>query len=166
MERREFIGSSAMMTLGLAVTGLGGSVAMAAESEKSASNPLFVSKEAALKYLPEFAAVASTCSLRGELCTQHCQLRLAEADTKFTNCLIASSQMLILCGAVGKLAAHKSVRLIETLDSCAAACKACKTAGEEHKAHWAHGLHMECKACAEQCDAMIAAITKLRGLLA
>jgi hypothetical protein len=45
----------------------------------------------------------------------------------------------------------------EQLAATIAAAKACSTACHEHESHWAMGMHLECKACAEACDALVTA---------
>jgi Cys-rich four helix bundle protein (predicted Tat secretion target) len=164
VERREFIENAALLTVGLAAAGAAS--AQATEASIVKASPLLLQKSETVKALPHFAETATACVGSGQLCEQHCQEQLANGATEFSACSIAVGQMVVLCSAVGKLAAMKSVRLSEVLDACANACKACKDACEEHKAHWKKGMHLECKACAEHCEKMIAAVAKLKALLA
>jgi Cys-rich four helix bundle protein (predicted Tat secretion target) len=161
MERRQFFENAALF--GLAAT-VGPAIAKATEMGAKAS-PLLLTATEGLRMLPKFAEMASACATKGDICVQHCEEQLAGGATEFAGCSIASSQMAIICGAVAKLAAQKSVRLSEMLDVCGSACKACKDACEEHKAHWKHGMHLECKACAEHCDGLIAEVAKLKAAL-
>jgi Cys-rich four helix bundle protein (predicted Tat secretion target) len=165
MERREFIGSAGLFAAGLAASTVPS--ALAGETPKASSpSPLLLQNPAVLKMLPHFAETSEACETKASICAQYCEEQMAKGNTDMSNCLVAARQMVVLCDAVTKLITMKSVRLSETLDACASACKSCKDACEEHKAHWKQGMHLECKACAEQCDKMLAEITKLKSALA
>jgi Cys-rich four helix bundle protein (predicted Tat secretion target) len=166
MERRQFVGQIGILGAALAASTVRSVRAEAPAAKSAAPSALLVKSPAVLKMLPSFAEVSSTCTLKGDLCVQMCEEQLAQGNAEFVNCLISVSQMVVICGAVTKLATMKSVRLSETLDACLAACKACKESCEEHKAHWKHGMHLECKVCAENCDKMITAVNKLKAALA
>jgi Cys-rich four helix bundle protein (predicted Tat secretion target) len=166
MERRQFVSQMGILAAGLAATTVKSARAQAPTVKSAAPSPLLLKSSTVIKMLPAFAEVASTCTLKGDLCIQMCEEQLTEGNAEFANCLVSASQMVVICGAVTKLATLKSVRLNETLEACLAACKSCKEACEEHKAHWKHGMHLECKACAESCDKMITAVNKLKAALA
>lgn len=163
MKRRQFLENAAIVTLGLTAT----QIARAESTEKiqAKPNPLLLQSTEIVKALPHFAESVALCALKGELCVQFCEEELAKGAVEFSNCSIASNQMVVVCEMVAKLASMKSVRLSETLDVCSNACKACKESCEEHKAHWQHGMHLECKVCAEHCDKLIAEVAKLKALL-
>jgi Cys-rich four helix bundle protein (predicted Tat secretion target) len=165
MERRQFIENAAIVTAGLAATALRTPTANAADVSKTKVSPLLIRTPDALGPLQKFAEAASNCALKGDFCVEYCEEQLATGAIEFSSCLVASTQMTVVCGTVAKLAALKSVRLSETLDACAAACKACKEACEEHKPHWQHGMHLECKACFEHCENMMTEVSKLKAVL-
>jgi len=169
MERRRFIETAALFTAGLVASSAKATTIESASegiSAKATPSALIFLAPGVVKVLPSFAETAVHCALSGELCVQHCSDELAKGEVVFSNCLVASSQMVVVCELVSKLAALKSIRLSETLDACAAACKACKEACDEHKSHWSHGMHLECKACSEHCEKMITEISKLKIALA
>ncbi|HFC6395117.1 four-helix bundle copper-binding protein [Neisseria bacilliformis] len=138
MNRRQFIGSTAAVSLAAAA-----SLAKAHDhAGHSHAAPATVNSYEAAR------AAAGHCVAAGQVCLAHCIALLNKGDTSMKDCSVAANQMLALCGALQNLAAQRS-RLTPALAKvCAEACKQCAAACKEHAAH-----HAECKACYESCTA-------------
>ena len=146
MNRRQFIGSTAAVSLAAAA-----SLAKAHDhhahhhAAPAATNPYEAARLA-----------AGHCVAAGQVCLAHCISLLNQGDTSMKNCSVAANQMLALCGTLQNLAAQQS-RLTPALAKvCIEACKQCAAACKEHAAH-----HAECKACYESCTACIKECEKI-----
>ncbi len=165
MMRRNFIENTAVAALGLAAGTLGVTTAFGKDNPgASTANGLLIQDPAILKKLPSFVATLHKCLEKGEACFQHCQEELSGGAREFARCSAAVGQMVVLCDATSRLAAMKASELGSVLDTCLRVCQNCKDACDEHKPHWQHGMHLECKACSEECARVIAEGTELAKL--
>ena len=146
MNRRQFIGGTAAISLAAATTLAN---AHGHGSHSHAANSTDNAYEAARK-------AAGHCVAAGQVCLAHCITLLSKGDTSMKDCAAAANQMLALCGAMQNLAAQNS-RLTPSLAKvCIEACKQCAAACKEHAGH-----HAECKACYESCLACIKECEKI-----
>jgi len=149
MNRRQFIGGTAAISLAAATTLANAHGNHDHGSHSHAANSTDNAYEAARK-------AAGHCVSAGQVCLTHCITLLSKGDTSMKDCAVAVNQMLALCGAIQNLAAQNS-RLTPALAKvCVEACKQCAQACKAHAAH-----HAECKACYESCLNCIQACEKI-----
>ena len=149
MNRRQFIGGTAAISLAAATTLANAHGNHDHGSHSHAVNSTDNAYEAARK-------AAGHCVSAGQVCLTHCITLLSKGDTSMKDCAAAVNQMLALCGAMQNLAAQNS-RLTPSLAKvCIEACKQCAAACQKHAAH-----HAECKACYESCLNCIQACEKI-----
>ena len=149
MNRRQFIGSTAAISLAAATTLANAHGHHDHGSHSHAANSTDNAYEAARK-------AAGYCVAAGQVCLTHCITLLSKGDTSMKDCAAAVNQMLALCGAMQNLAAQNS-RLTPSLAKvCIEACKQCAAACQKHAAH-----HAECKACYESCTDCIKECEKI-----
>lgn len=149
MNRRQFIGGTAAISLAAATTLANAHGHHDHGSHSHAANSTDNAYEAARK-------AAGRCVAAGQVCLTHCITLLSKGDTSMKDCAAAVNQMLALCGAMQNLAAQNS-RLTPSLAKvCIEACKQCAAACQKHAAH-----HAECKACYESCTDCIKECEKI-----
>lgn len=149
MNRRQFIGGTAAISLAAATTLANAHGHHDHGSHSHAANSTDNAYEAARK-------TAGHCVAAGQVCLTHCITLLSKGDTSMKDCAAAVNQMLALCGAMQNLAAQNS-RLTPSLAKvCIEACKQCAAACQKHAAH-----HAECKACYESCTDCIKECEKI-----
>ena len=149
MNRRQFIGGTAAISLAAATTLAKAHGHHEHGSHSHAANSTDNAYEAARK-------AAGHCVAAGQVCLAHCITLLSKGDTSMKDCAAAANQMLALCGAMQNLAAQNS-RLTPSLAKvCIEACKQCAAACQKHAAH-----HAECKACYESCTDCIKECEKI-----
>lgn len=149
MNRRQFIGGTAAISLAAATTLDNAHGNHDHGSHSHAANSTDNAYEAARK-------AAGHCVSAGQVCLTHCITLLSKGDTSMKDCAAAVNQMLALCGAMQNLAAQNS-RLAPSLAKvCIEACKQCAAACQKHAAH-----HAECKACYESCTDCIKECEKI-----
>ena len=149
MNRRQFIGGTAAISLAAATTLANAHGHHDHGSHSHAANSTDNAYEAARK-------AAGHCVAAGQVCLAHCITLLSKGDTSMKDCAAAANQMLALCGAMQNLAAQNS-RLTPSLAKvCIEACKQCAAACQKHTAH-----HAECKACYESCTDCIKECEKI-----
>ena len=149
MNRRQFIGGTAAISLAAATTLANAHGNHDHGSHSHAANSTDNAYEAARK-------AAGHCVSAGQVCLTHCITLLSKGDTSMKDCAAAVNQMLALCGAMQNLAAQNS-RLTPSLAKvCIEACKQCAAACQKHAVH-----HAECKACYESCTDCIKECEKI-----
>ena len=149
MNRRQFIGGTAAISLAAATTLANAHGHHDHGSHSHAAHSTDNAYEAARK-------AAGHCVAAGQVCLAHCITLLGKGDTSMKDCAAAANQMLALCGAMQNLAAQNS-RLTPSLAKvCIEACKQCAAACQKHAAH-----HAECKACYESCTDCIKECEKI-----
>ena len=142
MNRRQFIGGTAAISLAAATTLANAHGNHDHGSHSHAANSTDNAYEAARK-------AAGHCVSAGQVCLTHCITLLSKGDTSMKDCAAAVNQMLALCGAMQNLAPSLAKVCIEACKQCAAAC-------QKHAAH-----HAECKACYESCTDCIKECEKI-----
>ena len=149
MNRRQFIGGTAAISLAAATTLANAHGHHDHGSHSHAAHSANNAYEAARK-------AAGHCVAAGQVCLAHCITLLSKGDTSMKDCAAAVNQMLALGGAMQNLAAQNS-RLVPSLAKvCIEACKQCAAACQKHAAH-----HAECKACYESCTDCIKECEKI-----
>jgi Cys-rich four helix bundle protein (predicted Tat secretion target) len=96
------------------------------------------------------------CVEAGEVCLEHCLAAFRSGDTTLGECATAVADMLPVCQALARLAASGSKRLPAYAAVCIQVCEDCEAACRKHEAH-----HAPCKACAEACARVIAALKQI-----
>jgi Cys-rich four helix bundle protein (predicted Tat secretion target) len=90
---------------------------------------------------------AADCTLKAQICLQHCLVLLGKGDKDLSACAQSASQVAAVCAALEQLAAAEAKRLPEFAKVVMEICKDCE---EECKKT---DKHPECKACGEACAA-------------
>ena len=85
----------------------------------------------------------------------HCLVSFREGDTELANCASKVHEMHAICSAFSYLLASNSEYVHAYAGICEQACSDCEKECLKHKEH------VECKACAEACAAIVDQI-KLR----
>ena len=106
--------------------------------------------------LDAWARAAAECHRAGERCLEHCIRLLGSGNTAMADCARTVHEMLPICAAVGPLAAARSEHARALAAICKATCESCLAACAPHRSH-----HAECAACADACEATIAASNRL-----
>ena len=101
MNRRQFIGGTAAISLAAATTLANAHSNHDHGSHSHAANSTDNAYEAARK-------AAGHCVSAGQVCLTHCITLLSKGDTSMKDCAAAVNQMLALCGAMQNLAAQNS----------------------------------------------------------
>ncbi|MEQ1500974.1 MAG: four-helix bundle copper-binding protein [Myxococcota bacterium] len=158
MDRREFVSGTILAGLALATA------AEAATPAPALPSP-YLAAGGATASIDALAASARACVAAADACIRHCAQELAVGDKEMADCNWAVHAVHATSGATVTLASLRSARLAEMLPATIAAAKACSTACHEHESHWAMGMHLECKACAEACDALVTAAQATQKLL-
>lgn len=94
------------------------------------------------------------CVDKGQRCIAHCLVLFQEGDTSVADCASKVQEMNAICGAFSYLLTANSGHSGEMSKLCLSVCDEC--AKECRK----HDQHHECRACAEACEATVAAIKK------
>lgn len=101
-------------------------------------------------------AATENCISKGRQCLSHCLETFLAGDTTMAECAFAVDQMLAVCNAMARLAAHDSPQLPEMARACIAVCEHCEKECRRHEEH-----QPECRACADACAALIAEAKKV-----
>lgn len=101
------------------------------------------------------AMAAVHCEIAGDSCIAHCIELMAGGDTSMASCARAVRDMLATSGMMSALVSAKSKHLAAAVALWAATCRDCKTECDKHA-----DKHETCKACADACDAALAAAAK------
>lgn len=156
MDRREFVG-------GALIAGLTIAASASAAEPTPAPSPLVL--KAGIAEADALATAARACHAASDGCIRHCAGELAAGNTSMATCNYASHAVNAVSAATATLASLRSVRVADILPATIAAAAACAKACREHEKHFAMGMHLECKACAEACEALVAAAQKADAVL-
>ena len=105
----------------------------------------------------DLVRTAGDCIVTGELCQAHCQVTLAQGDTRLADCSKSVYEMMAGCTALMQLAAVQSESLPAMTRVCIGLLKDCKAACEKH------AKHAVCRACADACEACLEECRKVAG---
>ncbi len=101
---------------------------------------------------PDVLNAANVCLDKGQRCIAHCLVSFTEGDTELADCAMKVQEMQEICDAFSYLLAANSSYVKEYSAICEKVCKDCAKECRKHE------KHIECKACAEACDDIVAAI--------
>jgi Cys-rich four helix bundle protein (predicted Tat secretion target) len=101
---------------------------------------------------PELLGSVNACLDKGQRCIAHCLTSFREGDLSMADCASKVHEMQAICQAFSYLLAANSDYRERYAPLCLAACKDC--AKECRK----HDEHVECRQCAEACEATVKAI--------
>lgn len=153
MDRREFVSAAALVGLVAASKAAGAEPAAAPTSPHQLPSSATSAAEG-------LAAAARACTSAAEACVRHCSTELAAGNKSMADCNYASHATIAVSGAMASLATLRSARVADLFGATVATASACAKACREHEKHFAMGMHLECKACAEACEALVAAVQK------
>ena len=97
-------------------------------------------------------SAANNCLDKGQRCIAHCLVSFTEGDTELADCAMKVHEMQEICSAFSYLLASNSSYVKEYSAICEKVCTDCAKECRKHE------QHHECKACAEACDDIMAAI--------
>jgi len=101
---------------------------------------------------PDVLSAANNCLDKGQRCIAHCLVSFTEGDTELADCAMKVHEMQEICSAFSSLLASNSSYVKEYSAICEKVCTDCARECRKHE------QHHECKACAEACDDIVAAI--------
>ena len=105
--------------------------------------------------LPDLLDALNTCLDKGQRCIAHCLVAFKEGDVTLAECAAKTHEMQAICDGFSYLVASNSVYIKEYAKVCERVCNDCEKECLKHKEH------IECKACADACAAVVDQI-KLR----
>jgi Cys-rich four helix bundle protein (predicted Tat secretion target) len=97
---------------------------------------------------------SNDCTDKGTRCISHCLVAWNEGDLDLAACAKKVNEMLAVCGGFSKLLAANSSHAKPYAKICKSVCEECAKECREHD------QHIECKDCADACDALVKAINK------
>ena len=103
---------------------------------------------------PDVLNAVNNCTDKGTRCISHCLVAWNEGDLDLAACAKKVNEMNAICGGFSKLLAANSNHVNAYAKICKSVCDEC--AKECRK----HDQHVECRECAEACEALIKAINK------
>lgn len=103
---------------------------------------------------PAVLDAANNCTDKGTRCISHCLTAWNEGDLDLAACAKKVNEMNAICGGFSKLLAANSQHVKDYAKICKSVCKECAKECREHD------QHIECRECAEACEALIKAIDK------
>ncbi|HLP99005.1 MAG TPA: Csp1 family four helix bundle copper storage protein [Sideroxyarcus sp.] len=92
-------------------------------------------------------AAAADCTVKANICLQHCLDLLGQGDQSMAACAKSASQTVAICTALQQLAAADSRQLPQLAKVAMDICKECEEECKKTE------KHPECKACKEACQA-------------
>lgn len=101
---------------------------------------------------PDVLDASSNCTEKGDRCIAHCLAAWNHGNLDLAECAIKVNEMIAICGSFSLLLASNSKYANEIAPICSEVCEEC--AKECRK----HDDHLECRECAEACEALIEAI--------
>ena len=101
---------------------------------------------------PDVLDAAAECTDKGERCIAHCFAAWNHGNLDLAECASKVNETIAICGAFSTLLASNSKYATEYSKICSAVCDEC---AEECRKH---DDHLECRECAEACEALIKAI--------
>lgn len=110
------------------------------------------SKHSAQK--PKVLDAVNNCTDKGTRCISHCLVAWTESDLELADCAKKVNEMNAICDGFSKILAANSSHVKSYAKICKAVCKEC---GKECRKH---DKHVECRECAEACEALVKSISK------
>ena len=104
---------------------------------------------------PDLLDATNDCLDKGQRCIAHCLVSFQEGDVELADCAAKVHEMQAICGAFSYLLAANSEYIKAYAPVCEQVCTDCEKECRKHE------KHIECKACAEACAAVVDQI-KLR----
>ena len=105
--------------------------------------------------LPGLLNAINDCLDKGQRCIAHCLTSFVEGDLALAACASKVHEMQAICGGYSYLVAANSEYVKAYASVCEQVCADCEKECLKHKEH------IECKACADACSAVVDQI-KLR----
>lgn len=105
--------------------------------------------------MPKLLDAVNDCLATGERCIAHCLVSFQEGDLQLADCAAKVHEMRAVCDGFSYLVASNSEYTKAYAAVCAQVCEDCE------KECLKHEEHVECKACADACAALVDEI-KLR----
>jgi Cys-rich four helix bundle protein (predicted Tat secretion target) len=103
---------------------------------------------------PDVLNAVNNCTDKGTRCISHCLVAWNEGDLELAACAKKVNEMNAICGGFSKLLAANSNHVNAYAKICKSVCKECAKECREHD------QHIECRECAEACEALIKVIDK------
>ena len=103
---------------------------------------------------PKLLDASNNCTDKGTRCISHCLVAWTESDLELADCAKKVNEMNAICDGFSKILAANSNHVKSYAKICKAVCNEC--AKECRK----HDKHVECRECAEACEALVKAINK------
>ena len=94
------------------------------------------------------------CTDKGQRCIAHCLVMFQEGDVSVADCAAKVHEMNAICGGFSYLLTANSSHVKQMASLCMSVCNECAEECRKHE------QHHECRACAEACEATVAAIKK------
>lgn len=98
---------------------------------------------------PGLLNAMNDCLNKGQRCITHCLVSFKEGDVALANCAAKVHEMHAICSAFSYLLAANAEYIKAYAPVCEQVCKDCKRECLKHKEH------VECKACADACEAVV-----------
>lgn len=98
---------------------------------------------------PGLLEAVNDCLDRGQRCIAHCLVSFQEGDMALADCAAKVHEMQAVCGGFSYLVAANSGYISEYAKVCEQVCQDCEKECMKHKEH------IECKACADACVALV-----------
>lgn len=98
---------------------------------------------------PKILDAVNTCVDKGHRCISHCLVSWTEGDLELADCAKKVNEMNAICEGFSKLLAANSHHVEDYARICRSVCDEC--AKECRK----HDQHIECRDCAEACEALV-----------
>ena len=98
---------------------------------------------------PDLLDAVFTCTDKGERCIAHCLVSFQEGDLELADCAAKVHEMQAICGAYSYLLAANSSYSKAYATVCKQVCEDCEKECRKHE------KHIECKACADACAALV-----------
>lgn len=98
---------------------------------------------------PDLLNAVNDCTDKGERCIAHCLVSFQEGDLKLADCAAKVHEMQAVCGAYSYLLAANSSYSKDYAAICKQVCADCEQECRKHE------MHIECKACADACAAVV-----------
>lgn len=98
---------------------------------------------------PDLLNAMNDCLDKGQRCITHCLVSFKEGDVALADCAAKVHEMHAICSAYSYLLTANSEYVKAYAPICRQACEDCK------KECLKHEEHVECKNCADACEAVI-----------
>ncbi|MGB5178117.1 MAG: Csp1 family four helix bundle copper storage protein [Gammaproteobacteria bacterium] len=98
---------------------------------------------------PDLLNAVNQCTDKGERCIAHCLVSFQEGDLELADCAAKVHEMQAICGAYSYLLAANSDYSRAYAGVCKQVCMDCEKECRKHE------KHIECKACADACAAVV-----------